>query len=201
VRDFYDAWIRIDCRKGDLIVLPEGIYHRFTLDRGDHIQVGRLAGGVGVVGQAGWRGGVGWGGRQGWAGAVLGGGGGMGAVVGEEAVGQWGSGGGRSSIGAGGAGLLLRAARRKSSFRRCGSRAPAARRPPTRFLPALPLRTRPATLPADPPPHPLPAPRRPQAMRLFVGEPVWTPFNRPQDQHPSRAKYVQDFVQAGTAAA
>jgi hypothetical protein len=23
-------------------------------------------------------------------------------------------------------------------------------------------------------------------MRLFVGEPVWTPYNRPQDDHPIR---------------
>ena len=28
-------------------------------------------------------------------------------------------------------------------------------------------------------------------MRLFVGEPVWTPFNRPCDEHPSRQKYVE----------
>ena len=33
-----------------------------------------------------------------------------------------------------------------------------------------------------------------KAMRLFVGEPVWTPYNRPQDDHPSRAKYVKDFL-------
>ncbi len=25
-----------------------------------------------------------------------------------------------------------------------------------------------------------------QAMRLFVGEPIWTPYNRPQDEHPVR---------------
>ena len=29
-----------------------------------------------------------------------------------------------------------------------------------------------------------------KAMRLFVGEPVWTPHNRPQDSHPVRVKYV-----------
>jgi 1,2-dihydroxy-3-keto-5-methylthiopentene dioxygenase len=32
------------------------------------------------------------------------------------------------------------------------------------------------------------------AMRLFVGEPVWTPFNRPQEDHPSRKKYVLQFL-------
>jgi len=75
VRDLDDSWIRIKCVKGDLIVLPEGIYHRFTLDEKDNIK----------------------------------------------------------------------------------------------------------------------------AMRLFVGEPVWTPLNRPQEEHPSRAKYLKDF--AATAAA
>lgn len=33
-----------------------------------------------------------------------------------------------------------------------------------------------------------------QAMRLFVGEPVWTPYNRPQDDMPSRKKYVDNFL-------
>lgn len=33
-----------------------------------------------------------------------------------------------------------------------------------------------------------------QAMRLFVGEPVWTPYNRPQDEMPSRKKYVDNFL-------
>jgi 1,2-dihydroxy-3-keto-5-methylthiopentene dioxygenase len=34
-----------------------------------------------------------------------------------------------------------------------------------------------------------------KAMRLFVGEPVWTPYNRkdvPSD-HPSRLKYISSF--------
>ncbi|KAJ6769023.1 ACIREDUCTONE DIOXYGENASE [Salix koriyanagi] len=33
-----------------------------------------------------------------------------------------------------------------------------------------------------------------KAMRLFVGDPVWTPFNRPHDHLPARKEYVQAFV-------
>jgi 1,2-dihydroxy-3-keto-5-methylthiopentene dioxygenase len=38
-------------------------------------------------------------------------------------------------------------------------------------------------------------------MRLFVGAPVWTPFNRPQEEHASRAKYLEAFGKQGVAAA
>lgn len=42
VRDFEDKWIRIKLSAGDLITLPEGIYHRFTLDDKDMIKAMRL---------------------------------------------------------------------------------------------------------------------------------------------------------------
>ncbi|CAN0019280.1 unnamed protein product, partial [Ectocarpus sp. 13 AM-2016] len=35
-----------------------------------------------------------------------------------------------------------------------------------------------------------------KAMRLFVGEPVWTPLNRPQDDHPIRKDYLANFATA-----
>jgi 1,2-dihydroxy-3-keto-5-methylthiopentene dioxygenase len=33
-----------------------------------------------------------------------------------------------------------------------------------------------------------------KAMRLFKGIPVWVPYNRPQEDHPSRGKYVSEFL-------
>lgn len=38
-----------------------------------------------------------------------------------------------------------------------------------------------------------------KAMRLFVGEPVWTPYNRPHDHLPVRKEYLENFVQKGEA--
>merc|ERR1711935_1073300 len=46
VRDPRDKWIRIHVKKGDLMTLPEGIYHRFTCDETDSIHAMRMFIGV-----------------------------------------------------------------------------------------------------------------------------------------------------------
>jgi len=42
IRDETDKWIRIAVEKGDMIVLPAGMYHRFTLDSKNYIKALRL---------------------------------------------------------------------------------------------------------------------------------------------------------------
>ncbi|KAK1387862.1 hypothetical protein POM88_016040 [Heracleum sosnowskyi] len=38
VRDINDRWIRVMVKKGGMIILPAGMYHRFTLDANNHVK-------------------------------------------------------------------------------------------------------------------------------------------------------------------
>lgn len=42
IRDYDEKWIRFRIQKGDLIVLPPGMYHRFTLDTENYVKAVRL---------------------------------------------------------------------------------------------------------------------------------------------------------------
>jgi 1,2-dihydroxy-3-keto-5-methylthiopentene dioxygenase len=42
IRNKNDQWVRIHTKKGDMIILPAGSYHRFILDQGNYIHAMRL---------------------------------------------------------------------------------------------------------------------------------------------------------------
>jgi len=46
VRDLQDKWVRVHVKKGDLMTLPEGIYHRFTVDETNYTHAMRMFIGV-----------------------------------------------------------------------------------------------------------------------------------------------------------
>lgn len=121
VRDKEDRWIRIWIKEGDLIILPAGIYHRFTLDTNNYIKVNP-------------------------AGLELC------VLVGQHDYLVW--------------------AFRVSEVVAFGPR----RNTDQTMYESL------------------------QLMRLFIGEPVWTPYNRPQEEHPARKTYIKNLTEKVTGA-
>jgi 1,2-dihydroxy-3-keto-5-methylthiopentene dioxygenase len=41
IRNFQEQWVRVEVNPGDLIILPAGSYHRFTLDSNQFIRAKR----------------------------------------------------------------------------------------------------------------------------------------------------------------
>lgn len=128
VRDKDEQWIRIALKKGDMIVLPEGIYHRFTLDDTNYVKVGCAS-----------------------------------------------------------QNLQTRSASALCSLQAMLLHVFGL---VTRSEPEPAAASVQAAVPKQYQCHLIVV----QAMRLFVGEPVWTPYNRPQDDMPSRKKYVDNFL-------
>ncbi|XP_014678330.1 PREDICTED: 1,2-dihydroxy-3-keto-5-methylthiopentene dioxygenase-like [Priapulus caudatus] len=48
IRDKNDQWIRVEVTKGDMLIEPAGLYHRFSMDSKDYIKAGRFFTGVPV---------------------------------------------------------------------------------------------------------------------------------------------------------
>ena len=42
IRGSDERWIRVALEAGDMIILPEGVYHRFTTDSANYIKAMRL---------------------------------------------------------------------------------------------------------------------------------------------------------------
>ncbi|RZC90230.1 hypothetical protein C5167_028323 [Papaver somniferum] len=121
VRDENEKWIRVWVKKGGMIVLPAGMYHRFTLDTDNYIKVFQLR--LTYLHCIDYR--------------------------------------HRYALLDHDQGLEL--------FKKHVFNAALDVLTSVSFLPDV-------------------------AMRLFVGEPVWTPYNRPHDELPARKEYLDTFI-------